>query len=189
MNSTDNQLRMSVYASLTAALIAAGACMSVTIGPVPIVLQNFFVLLGGLILGARWGLTAVGIYLLGGACGLPIFAGGLGGIGRFLGPTGGYLLGYLPAVALVGMMAQATAYRVAGEALALIGGCLIVYLCGVPWLKFVTGMSWNKALAAGMYPFVLGDAIKIAAAIPVARAIRPVIHREGGVSGAKPKKP
>jgi biotin transport system substrate-specific component len=175
MNTT-YQLRLTVYASLMAALIAAGAFLSIPIGPVPIVLQNFFVLLCGLLLGARWGLAAVGIYLLGGICGLPIFAGGLGGIGRIFGPTGGYLLGYLPAVAVVGALSQAFGRRVAGDAAALIAGSLIVYLCGVPWLKIVTGLTWQKALAVGMIPFLIGDILKIAAAIPAAAAVRPVIH-------------
>ena len=91
MTQTPNteQLRRTVQASLFAALIAAGAFLAVPIGPVPIVLQNMFVLLAGLLLGPRWGLAGVGIYLLAGAIGLPVFAGGTGGIGRMLGPTGG----------------------------------------------------------------------------------------------------
>ncbi|RLC01276.1 MAG: biotin transporter BioY, partial [Deltaproteobacteria bacterium] len=93
MNNQSEQLRMTVYASLFAALIAAGAYISVPIGPVPIVLQNLFVFLAGLLLGSKWGLACVGVYLLAGACGLPVFAGGTGGIARFAGPTGGYLLG------------------------------------------------------------------------------------------------
>ena len=89
---------MTVFASLLAALMAAGAYLSIPIGPVPIVLQNMFVLLAGLLLGSRWGLAGVAAYFLTGLCGLPVFAGGLGGIGRIVGPTGGYLIGYLPAV-------------------------------------------------------------------------------------------
>ena len=71
-----NQLRMTVFASLLAALMAAGAFLAIPIGPVPIVLQNMFVLLAGLLLGSRWGLASVAVYLLTGACGLPVFAGG-----------------------------------------------------------------------------------------------------------------
>ena len=93
-----NQLRMMVYASLFAALTAVGAFLALPIGPVPIVLQNMFVFLAGLLLGSRWGLASVGVYLLAGAVGLPVFAGGLGGLGRLIGPTGGYLIGYLPTV-------------------------------------------------------------------------------------------
>ena len=101
------QMRMSVYASLLAALMAVGAYLAIPIGPVPVVLQNMFVFLAPLVLGRRWGLASVCVYLLAGACGLPVFSGGMGGIGRFAGPTGGFLVGYLPAVLLIGMLVPA----------------------------------------------------------------------------------
>jgi len=173
------QLRMMVYASLFAALTAVGAFLAIPIGPVPIVLQNMFVYLAGLLLGGRWGLASVGVYLLAGACGLPVFAGGLGGISRFIGPTGGYLIGYLPAVFLIGTMSQKTKPRIVSDVMAMICGTLVLYACGVSWLKIVTGMSPAKALALGMYPFLIGDALKIAAAAAIAKALRPVMRVPG----------
>ena len=175
MNSS-NQLRLTVYASLFAALTAAGAFMAIPIGPVPIVLQNFFVFLTGLLLGTRWGLASVSVYLLAGALGLPVFAGGTGGIGRFVGPTGGYLIGYLPAVWIIGWIAGRGKHRPLFDLFGMICGALTVYLFGVPWLKALTGMSWAKALSVGMIPFLVGDALKIAAAVPVAKALRPMIR-------------
>ena len=175
---SSNQLRMMVYASLFAALTAVGAFLAIPIGPVPIVLQNMFVYLAGLLLGGRWGLASVGVYLLAGACGLPVFAGGLGGISRFIGPTGGYLIGYLPAVFLIGKISQKTKPQVVADVLAMICGTLVLYACGISWLKIVTGMSPAKALALGMYPFLIGDALKIAAAAVIARALRPVLRIE-----------
>lgn len=172
---SSNQLRMTVYASLMAALIAAGAWISIPIGQVPIVLQNLFVLLCGLLLGSRWGLASVAIYLLAGAIGLPVFAGGTGGIARFAGPTGGYLIGYLPAVFIIGMISEKGGHRVVFDLIALICGSLTVYAFGVPWLKIMTGMSWGKAFAGGMFLFLIGDALKIAAVLPMAAALRPVI--------------
>jgi biotin transport system substrate-specific component len=157
------QLRLTVHASLLAALIAAGAFISVPIGPVPIVLQNMFVLLAGLLLGSRWGLAAVGIYLLAGACGLPVFAGGIGGIGRFAGPTGGYLIGYLPAVFIVGLLSIYG--KTALDIIGMILGTFIIYSVGVIWLQWITGMAFSNALAVGIYPFLIGDALKIAAAV------------------------
>jgi biotin transport system substrate-specific component len=175
---SSNQLRMMVYASLFAALTAVGAFLAIPIGPVPIVLQNMFVFLAGLLLGGRWGLASVGVYLLAGACGLPVFAGGLGGISRFIGPTGGYLIGYLPAVFLIGTMSQKANPQIISDVLAMICGTLVLYACGISWLKIVTGMSPAKALALGMYPFLIGDALKIAAAAVIARALRPVLRIE-----------
>ena len=175
MTST-TQLRLMVYASLFAALTAAGAYLAIPIGPVPIVLQNMFVFLAGLILGPRWGVASVGVYLLAGACGLPVFAGGLGGIGRLVGPTGGYLLGYLPVVFIIGLISKRSRGRVWFDVLAMICGTIVLYACGVTWLKILTHMTWSKSLAVGMYPFLLGDALKIAAAAAIARALRPIVR-------------
>jgi biotin transport system substrate-specific component len=170
-------LRMTVYASLMAALIAAGAFISIPIGPVPLVMQNFFVLLSGVLLGKKWGTAGVGVYLLAGILGLPVFAGGTGGIGRIVGPTGGYLLGYLPAVFVTGLISEAGAKIKWMELPAMAAGMVVVYAIGVPWLKMVTGLTLDKALALGLYPFLLGDALKIAAAMPVIKVIRPIIKK------------
>jgi biotin transport system substrate-specific component len=172
-----DQLRMTVHASLLAALIAAGAYISIPIGPVPIILQNMFILLAGLLLGSRWGLAAVGVYLLAGACGFPVFAGGTGGIGRFAGPTGGYLVGYLPAVFVVGIFSKYE--KTILDVIGMIVATLIIYSIGVAWLQLITGMSFLKALAVGMYPFLIGDALKIAAAVAIVKTIRPVIRKHG----------
>ncbi len=169
-------LRMTVYASLLAALIAAGAYLALPIGPVPIVLQNLFVFLSGLLLGPRWGVASIGVYLMAGALGLPVFAGGVGGIGRFAGPTGGYLLGYLPAVYVIGWISKKSKGRAAEDVLAMVCGSIIIYACGVSWLKILSGLTLAKTLAVGMYPFILGDGVKIAAAVPIAKALRPIIN-------------
>ena len=173
-----NQLHMTVYASLLAALTAAGAYLAIPIGPVPIILQNLFIFLSGLLLGSKWGVASVGVYLLAGALGLPVFSGGVGGIGRFAGPTGGYLLGFLPAVYVIGWISEKTRNHVVFDAVAMACGGIIIYAFGVTWLKILTGMTLAKTLAVGMYPFILGDVLKIAAAVPIAKALRPVIYRD-----------
>jgi biotin transport system substrate-specific component len=174
---TSKQLRMTVYASLMAAMIAAGAYLAIPIGPVPIVLQNLFVFLSGLLLGSRWGFACVAVYILVGACGLPIFSIGRGGIGHILGPTGGYLMGFLPAVYVIGLITEKTKHLVIIDVIAMVCGGIIIYACGVTWLKVITGMTLTKTLAVGMYPFIPGDVLKIAAAVPIAKALRPVINR------------
>ena len=170
-----DQLRMTVYASLMAAFTAAGAFMAIPVGPVPIVLQNLFVMVTGLLLGPRWGLASVGVYLLAGVLGLPVFAGGTGGIGRLAGPTGGYLLGYIPAVFVIGWISQKGKQRAIYDIVAMVAGTAIVYGLGITWLKILTGMTLTKTLAVGMYPFLLGDVLKIAAAVPIVKSIRPVM--------------
>lgn len=170
-------LQPMIYASLFAALMAAGAYLAIPIGPVPIVLQNMFVFLAGLLLGSRWGLASVAVYLLAGIVGLPVFAGGTGGIGRIFGPTGGFLLGYLPVVFLVGRMAERLPRRMVWDVAAMITGAMVLYACGVSWLAGVTGLPLGKALALGMAPFLPGDALKIAAAGMIVRAVRPVMTK------------
>ncbi len=93
-------------ACLFAALISIGAYIAIPIPgtPVPIVLQNMFIILAGFILGPWWGLAAVIFYLMLGAAGLPVFSGGTGGLVKFAGPTGGYLLGYIPAIIVFGLV-------------------------------------------------------------------------------------
>ena len=172
-----NQLQRIVTASLMAALIAVGAYLAIPIGPVPIVLQNLFVLLAALLLGSRWGLAAVGIYLLVGAVGFPVFSGGKGGLAHFMGPTWGYLIGFAVCAFVAGNLAGRGSIRIAADLVAVTVGSLLVYACGVPWLKAVTGMSWQKAFMVGMAPFLIGDAFKAATAVLLARSLRPVLNR------------
>ena len=172
-----NQLQMTVYSSLMAALIAVGSFIAIPIGPVPIVLQNLFVMLAGLMLGSRWGMASVGLYLLAGTCGLPVFSGGGAGIGHFFGPTGGYLISYLPAVFVVGFISERSTNLFA-RAAALVAAHAIIFSIGVSWLKVATGMSFAKAMAVGMFPFLIGDVVKIIAALLIARALYPLVSNK-----------
>ncbi|MCK5836564.1 MAG: biotin transporter BioY [Desulfobacula sp.] len=169
------QLKMTVYTALFVAFIAIGAFIAIPIGPVPIVLQNMFVLLAGIILGPVWGLACVAIYLFIGLAGMPVFAGGTSGIGKLFGPTGGYLLGYLPAVFVTGSISKGLGPKLSSDIVAMLMGALIVYGAGVPWLKMVTAMSFGKAIAVGLVPFLPGDILKIIAAAVIAKRLRPVI--------------
>jgi biotin transport system substrate-specific component len=173
-----DKLRWMVLASLMAALTAVGAYIYVPIGPVPIVLSTLFVLLSGLLLGSRWGLASMGLYLLVGAIGIPVFAGGKGGFAHFFGPTGGYLFGYALASWVTGLISEHSRGLIMLDILSVIIGSLVIYSLGVPWLKMVTQMSWPKALIMGMVPFLIGDAVKASVALILARAIRPVLKRQ-----------
>ena len=172
------KLRWMVLASLMAALTAVGAYIHVPIGPVPIALSTLFVLLSGLLLGSRWGLTSMGLYLLVGAIGIPVFAGGKGGFAHFFGPTGGYLLGYVIAAGLTGFISERSRGLLILDILAILVGSIAIYGLGVPWLKMVTQMSWTKTLMVGMVPFLVGDAIKASVAIILARSVRPILRRQ-----------
>lgn len=162
-------------AALFAALTAAGAFIAIPIGPVPIVLQNLFAVLSGLILGPFLGGAAVGLYLLAGIIGFPVFAGGIGGIARFAGPTGGYLPGYLIAAITAGFIAGSP--RGGGTSLprlimAVAAGFIVVYVPGVTWLKISRELSWARAFFIGFVPFVIGDILKGVAAVLIAPRLR-----------------
>ncbi len=165
-------LRNSVMIALFAALITAGAYLSIPIGPVPLVLQNFFVLLTAAYLGPKKGLACVGLYLFLGILGLPVFAGGTGGLARLAGPTGGYLVGYLPAVLIIGFLSSDR--RIFKVVTGMVTGMFIVYACGVSWLKLSTNMAWPAAVSAGFIPFIVGDVIKIGAAVALYLLIPPL---------------
>jgi biotin transport system substrate-specific component len=167
--------------ALFAALTAAGTFIAIPLpfSPVPIVLQNLFALLSGLILGPFLGGCAVGLYLVAGALGAPVFAGATGGFVRFQGPTGGFLIGYLFSAIVAGLIAgrprlerQDKWWRII---LAAFAGMLIVYVPGIPWFKFVLDTTWTKAFALGMLPYLILDGIKAVAAILIAPRLRRLI--------------
>lgn len=138
--------------------------------PVPITGQTFAVLLVGAALGARRGAASLTLYLLGGTLGLPVFAGGAAGLARLVGPTGGYLVGFLPAALLVGSLAERGLDRRWLSALPLfLVGQTIIYITGVAWLS--TFMGWQAAVVGGLWPFIALDLVKVAlaaAALPSA---------------------
>ena len=130
------------------------------IGPVPITGQTFAVLLAGILLGSRLGALSQVSYLALGAIGLPVFAGGFSGVAYMLGPTGGYLMGFVLAAFVVGLLAERGWDRhFFTAALAMLVGSVVIYASGIAWLShFLTGKA---ALEAGLYPFLPGDAIKV----------------------------
>ena len=162
--------------ALFAALTAAGAFIAIPVGPVPIVLQNMFALLAGLILGPVMGAASVGLYLLAGIIGLPVFAGGTAGIARFAGPTGGFLAGYLLAALAAGAIAgrpRASARTPLPRIIAAVAaGFLIIYVPGVIWLGISQNLGWMRALLAGFVPFIIGDVFKGIAAVAIAPRLR-----------------
>jgi biotin transport system substrate-specific component len=130
--------------------------------PVPITGQTFGVLLVGGALGFRRGLIGVALYVLLGVIGLPFFAEGKGGISVILGASGGYLVGFVVAGALVGRLAELGWDRKLGGAVgAMLLGSAVIYAIGLPWLGVVVGMSPAETIAQGLTPFIFGDALKL----------------------------
>ena len=146
-------------------LIAISAQISVPMFPVPMTLQTLAVILVGLTLGARMGAASVLAYLAEGAAGLPVFANGGAGAVHLMGPTAGYLWGFVAQAALAGWLAE----RGMGKGLvstfaAALVAALFIYIPGVLWLQAVTPLDLTGAAKAGALPFLPGDVVKAAMA-------------------------
>jgi biotin transport system substrate-specific component len=131
--------------------------------PVPITGQTFAVLMIGILLGSRRGSMAVLAYLIQGVAGMPVFTFG-GGLAVMFGPTGGYLIGFIPAAYFTGRLAEkGWDRRIGTTILAMISGNIMIYTFGLIWLACLMGFS-AKVLTVGVYPFIIGDLLKIALA-------------------------
>lgn len=158
------------------AFLALLAQVRFQVGPVPITGQTLGVLLLGAAYGSSLGLATVGSYLLMGGLGLAVFSGGGAGWSFLAGPTGGYLLGFPVAAFLVGSLAErGWDRRPARAALAMVAGNVVIYAFGLAWLsRFAPDLP--TTLAWGLWPFLAGDAVKVA----LAAALLPLAWRLAG---------
>ena len=149
-----------VFGSL---LLAVSAQFKIPLYPVPVTGQTLVVLLIGMTYGPRLGGITLAAYLFEGALGLPVFAGGAAGAAVLMGPTAGYLFGFLLAAIAMGYLAERGMGRTVVSTIAamVIGNC-VIYLCGALWLANFTG--FGQAIAAGVLPFLYGDALKLVVA-------------------------
>lgn len=175
---SSTRTRDMVTASLIAALMAATTWISVPFGPVPVTLQTAFVLLAALLLAPGWAAASMGLYLALGAAGVPVFAGGTGGLGVVLGPTGGFLLAF-PIAATIGSVIyrrltteDSAARDLIAAVTAVLAAELVIYAIGVPFLMRSLGLGFGQAIAAAVLPFLIPDALKAALAVVAATAIR-----------------
>lgn len=180
--------------------LTAAAWLSVPFYPVPLTMQTLAVLLIGGLLGPTLGVSTVAGYLALGVLGAPVFHNGLGGLTVLAGPTGGYLVGFLLAVFLMGLAVRkaqvassqwgahqrgAAACRsgVVRQTMVIAAAAVLaeaaIYIVGVPWLALFTGGSLSQAVAAGFVPFLLGDLLKTAVAVAAVRTGVSILARRG----------
>ena len=149
-----------VFGSL---LLAVSAQFKIPLYPVPATGQTLVVLLIGMTYGPRLGGITIAAYLFEGAIGLPVFAGGAAGVAVLMGPTAGYLFGFLLAATAMGYLAErGTGRTVVSTIAAMVIGNCVIYLCGALWLANFIGFA--QAIAAGVLPFLYGDALKLVVA-------------------------
>jgi biotin transport system substrate-specific component len=161
------QVALLVGASLFVALCARIA-IPLPFTPIPLTVQNFGVLLVGLLLGSRGGFAALSLYLIEGACGLPVFSPtGPGGIAQLLGPTGGFLLAYPLVAWLAGFVFERGQKSFARAAVAGFLGEVVLFIGGLTWLAVLTH-SIVQAFRWGLYWFLFAEIIKVMAAAGIA---------------------
>jgi biotin transport system substrate-specific component len=177
---TSPRIRHALLIIAGALLIYLCALVSFTIpgNPVPYTMQNFGVLVVGGALGLRRGGAAALLYVLLGVVGLPFFAEGKGGLQVVWGATGGYLVGFVAAAAVVGRLAELGWDRRIGGAIGATAiGTAAIYLVGVPWLMAATGLDLAQAIQLGVMPFLAIDIVKLLAAAAVFPAAWWVVGR------------
>lgn len=143
-------------------LLALLARLSIPVpfSPVPITGQTFGILFLGAVLGSRIGVLSVIAYISEGLVGLPVFAGGTAGFLYLLGPTGGYLIGFIPAVYLVGYLSEnGWTNKFTATCITMIFGTSVIFVFGISWLAVTAG--FGTALNIGLYPYLPGAAVKI----------------------------
>ena len=167
--------RLAMLAVAGTMLIALSAQLSVQMWPVPMTMQTFAVTIIGATYGWRLGGATVALYLAEGAIGLPVFAGG-GSLASLAGPTAGYLFAFVAAAALVGaLMEKGWGQSILRTTLAMVVGYVVIFAGGLAWLATFTG--FEKALVAGLYPFMPGAAAKIALAVAILPMVGKLVQK------------
>ena len=166
--------------AVMAAVLCVFGPLTIPLGPIPLTLANMMVYLAGAVLGSKRGTMAVGLYLLIGALGVPVFSGFSGGFQKFVGPTGGYLLGDLPCAFIIGLAVregQTSPKPLWKLPVFIVLGAIALYTLGTAWFMVSTHATLQAALAACVVPFLLADVIKIAVASVLTWPIRKAVYR------------
>ena len=167
-----------VLIALMTAVICVLAPVSLPLGPVPVSLATFAILLTAYILGWKRGTTSILIYILLGLTGLPVFSAYGAGFSKIVGPTGGYIIGYLPLAAVTGRFADRYSDRIR-PALGMVLGTLVLYIFGTAWLAHQMQMTIGEAIMAGVIPFLPGDIGKIIITAVLGPLLRSTLQKTG----------
>ena len=174
-----NKTREMAACALFATLMAVCSQIQIPLPMVPINLALFGAYLAGAVLGPRLGAISMIVYGLMGAVGLPVFAGFSGGLGTLLGKTGGYILGYILTALLVGLLTRIWGRSVKALIPAMVLGCLACYLFGTIWFMAVTRLGLWQSFIYCVFPFLVGDVVKILLATAVVRRLEQPLARIG----------
>lgn len=163
-----------VIIALMSSLIAVCSFVAIPVGAVPVTLQTFAVFVSVGILGKKRGTISVLVYILLGLAGLPVFSGFQSGLSVLMGPTGGYIAGFLPAVFISGLIAEKTGRKIPFMIASFFAGMLICYICGLLWYVCVFSggkADFYSAFTLCVLPYILPDAVKIVLAAVVSKSV------------------
>ncbi|MCM3568055.1 biotin transporter BioY [Neobacillus mesonae] len=160
MLQSHTQLKMWIFSALFAAIIGILAQVTIPLPLVPITGQTLAVGLAATILGSRYGTLSVILYAFMGAAGIPFFSEMSGGFGVIVGPTGGFIVGFIPAAFITGLILEKTKYTIPQAMIANTAAMLITLSIGTVWLKFAANLNWSTAFASGFLPFIVVGVIK-----------------------------
>jgi len=177
MNHT--RLKNLILCALFAAITAILAQITIPLPIIPISGQTLAVGLTATVLGSRYGTASMIVYAGLGAIGLPVFAGMSGGIGVILGPSGGYITGFILAALVTGLILEFTKFNTPMAIVANIIGMFVTLAIGTLQLKLVLDLSWAKALAVGVYPFLIVGVVKAVIASVVGIQVRQRLTKFG----------
>lgn len=171
---------MAVTAAMTAVLCILGPwAISIPVSPVPISLCSMGIYFVLYVLGLKCGTISVLLYILLGVAGLPVFTNFGGGIGKLLGPTGGYIIGYLFLALLCGFFLKKYPSKLPLHILGFVLGTAVLYLFGTLWLQYQLHMTFPAALMAGVIPYIPGDVVKLLIALSLALPIKQRLKKAG----------
>ncbi len=156
----NNTLHSLILSAMFAAIISVLAQMFIPFPLVPITGQTLAIGLAATILGKKYGTYSVLVYLFIGAVGMPVFSGMTAGFSILIGPTGGYLIGFIPSVFIIGLFLEKSGFTVKHSILANLIGMCITLTFGTIWLKLSAGLTWTSAIAAGVTPFLIAGVLK-----------------------------
>lgn len=174
--SPDTKVKMYVLCALFVAFTAVCEQIIIPIQPVPIVLGTIPIFMSGVVLGPKYGTISMIVYVLLGAVGVPVFAMLRGGLAVLAGPTGGFIIAWPFTAAFIGGLTTRFGYSTKSIVLSMISGNILCYMFGVVWFIFLTQTQVLAALTACVFPFLLGDALKIIAATFLSKRCRKILQ-------------
>ena len=176
---TKNSVYPLVMTAVMAAVIAAVAPFARPIGPIPITLGTLVMYLAGYVLGGKRAGVAVLVYVLLGAVGVPVFNGFTGGLGVVAGPTGGYIIGFIPLAFLSGLAVERFPQNRLLQFVGMVIATAVLYALGTAWFCVQAGKSLAAALSVCVFPFIPGDLAKMAVAMVLGPMVRERLVRAG----------